>query len=44
LEFSPTNYRNEHESGPSNIPDLKFRIPAEGGWFQKSERELPTLF
>jgi hypothetical protein len=31
-----------HGSGPSTVPDLKIRIPASGGWFQKSERELPT--
>jgi hypothetical protein len=42
LEFSPTNYRNVHGSHPSNVPDRKFRIPAAGGWFQKSGRELPT--
>jgi hypothetical protein len=29
-------------SGPSNVPALKFRIFAAGGWFQKLEREFPT--
>jgi hypothetical protein len=32
-----------HGSGPSNVPDLKFRISTAGGWFQKLERELATL-